>query len=150
MTDINSEGDKPLKAPAMWSHCLRVYEAMERQSVRKVIFEEERVVWEGFLTKLFKELGLSVPLYTEVRQELMRMGCMSQLRRGGGPTPSIWVLFGPPTLEEYNKVPPESINTKGGAKKRSAMDVLQAQINTINLRLGVVEKAVFNREIEAS
>jgi hypothetical protein len=58
-------------------------------------------IYTGFLTHLFKDLSISVPNYTLVRQELMRMGCVEQLHRGGGDRPSKWALIKPPTVELF-------------------------------------------------
>jgi len=58
----------------------------------------EVLVYEGFLTKLFTEVRLSTPYYTSVMNELMHMDCCRQLRRGGGSSPSTWLIVQAPTV----------------------------------------------------
>jgi transcription termination factor NusB len=66
--------------------------------------EGEAVVYEGFLTRLItQQLNLSVPYYTKVRKALLRMGCIRQLRRGGGSSPSQWELSHEPDLDSFLK-----------------------------------------------
>lgn len=141
-----SEEPQPAKAPALWGHCVRVYEAMAEQAETKTIYEVDRLVWTGYMTKLFVSLGLAVPAYTSVRRELMRMDCIRQMKRGGGSTPSVWVLFEPPSLDKYNEAKAPSIDTASGAPKRRAMEILQQQINELRQRVTALEEAHSQRE----
>lgn len=95
--------------PALFDHCVRVWEAMERKSAGTL--EDDRhieeglrgkPVYEGHLTRLFAELGLSTPYYTSVMTKLKRMNCVEQLRRGGGNAPSKWVLVREPSETLWN------------------------------------------------
>jgi hypothetical protein len=90
--------------PALFEHCVKVYEAMVQHS--GVSFDADATtsarVYEGHLTRLFGELGLSTPYYTSVRRKLVQMGCIDQVRRGGGNAPSRWILRKPPTAELWN------------------------------------------------
>jgi hypothetical protein len=70
------------------------------QKARKVSAgaEGSMIVYEGALTELItKELYLPVPYYTHVTRKLKAMGCIKQLRRGGGASPSQWQLLTAPT-----------------------------------------------------
>jgi hypothetical protein len=108
---VAEEEVQPL--PAIFEHAKNVYNEMERTAVLYTPPEgtpgEARLVWEGHLTKLITgaPLHLSVPYYTSVTRELKRMGCIRQLRRGGGNAPSQWLLLTAPTEElfrsEHNK-----------------------------------------------
>jgi len=102
MTALPQEHEAPL--PALFTHCENVYDAMFKASHR--VYTEpgttntvEMVVYEGRLTKLVESLHLPVPYYSATRTELMRMGCIRQLRRGGGSQPSQWELIRRPTEE---------------------------------------------------
>jgi hypothetical protein len=62
------------------------------------------IVYEGFLTKLVTvKLNYSVPYYTKLRVCLVQMGCMKQLKRGGGTAPSQWEMIYEPTYEAFVK-----------------------------------------------
>lgn len=134
---------EPNRSPALWKHCIEVYSTMEAQAEVKVIYEKERLVWEGHTTKLFKALHLSVPTYSAVTNELKNIGAISQLRRGGGPTKSIWVLHGTPDINKYNSQP-KSMYNKSGNRKSTALDIMQQQINTLRDRIDLLEKAAMS------
>lgn len=123
---------------AMWGHCIAVYDEMTSQAETKEIYDEERLVYTGFLTKLFRKLGLTVPQYTYVMNELKRMDCVRQLRRGGGSSPSVWVLMHSPTPELFNKATNPLLNSRGNTRK-NAVDILQSQINDLNARVDRLE-----------
>lgn len=76
----------------------------EARSVPHADNSEDRgvIVYEGFFTALIThKLNLSVPYYTSIRKALIRMGCVRQLKRGGGSAPSQWELVYEPTLEAF-------------------------------------------------
>jgi hypothetical protein len=88
--------------PAVFGHSKVVYEEMfKRASMTPVANDNPMMVYEGMLTTLFDELHLSVPFYTSVMGCLKRMGCVRQLRRGGGNSPSQWELITSPTEELF-------------------------------------------------
>lgn len=92
------EDDKPTSI--VYDHCVNVYEEMKNQSRE----EERGLVYEGHLTKLFNSLQLSTPYYTSVKNHLTAMGCIEQLRRGGGNAPSRWLLLAEPDEETFNDI----------------------------------------------
>lgn len=66
--------------------------------------EKHVIIYEGFLTQLItQKLNLSTPYYTHVRTALIRMGCIRQLKRGGGTAPSQWELIYEPTEEAFHR-----------------------------------------------
>jgi hypothetical protein len=79
-----------------------VFEEMEKTSTRKPWEGEVRHLWEGYSTKLVKNLNLSVPYYSSVLGALRDMGCIIQLRRGGGSTMSVFEMVQKPTEELWN------------------------------------------------
>jgi hypothetical protein len=95
--------------PQAFRHCEDVYKAMRKAST---IVEEEGqrwLIWEGRLTKLInEELGLPTPYYTAIRSSLARMGCIRQVQRGGGTSPSKWEIIKAPTLDAYKNAQPEA------------------------------------------
>lgn len=121
MTSTAPEENAP---PALYDHCVRTYNAMlsearrvqvapEGGDIKVVDMREPRddpehiIIYEGFLTQLItQKLNLSVPYYTKVRKALLRMGCIRQLRRGGGSSPSQWELIFEPSLDAFIKQEP--------------------------------------------
>jgi hypothetical protein len=129
--------------PALFDHCCRAYKAMLAES-KAVIGQyagdskdeqQHVVVYEGFLTQLITgELNLSVPYYTSVRKALIQMGCIRQLRRGGGTSPSQWEMIHEPTVEAFMHQQP--------AKKAKAPDrytAMQDQIVQLTSRIADLE-----------
>lgn len=127
-------------APALFRHCEAVYRAMEeRAQVQPLLqtMEEEGLVYEGFLTHLFREMNLSVPYYTTVMQALQRMDCVRQIRRGGSTTPSRWLLKQYPTLELFNQMQDKTSMKVQGRRK---VDKLEQMIHDLNRRLTSAEE----------
>jgi hypothetical protein len=91
--------------PKLFLHCSAVFEKMKTQSKPRQVEGGHALVYEGFLTKLIcEDLGLATPYYTSVMHYLKQMGCVRQLARGGGPTPSLWELMHEPDIEAFERV----------------------------------------------
>lgn len=123
--------------PAMFLHSINVYNTMRTEAaIVEWVSGGRMLVWEGFLTKLTRGLGLSTPYYTAVRRDLTRMGCIRQLRRGGGSSPSQWELIKAPTEDLYknSKVQP--------TKEKTRLDTIMQQIKDVHTRLTVVEQQI--------
>lgn len=133
------QDDRPV---ALYLHCIEVYKAMVNDAI--VINNpgdqeeaDEIVIWEGMLTALItQELHLSVPYYTKITQALKRMGCIRQLKRGGGTAPSQWELLREPTEELFAEAVPLK-------KKPVTKDALyEERFANHERRLAVLEKAL--------
>jgi hypothetical protein len=137
----------------MFDHCSRVYAAMFDAATPEEIGEitdaaraqgktlDTRMVWEGHLTRVFNQLELSTPYYTSVMNHLKRMGCVEQLRRGGGTQTSKWQLHYEPTLELYEArgsgpVNPTTLKGRVEELERLARD-RDRKLNAIMAHLGV-------------
>lgn len=110
--------------PALFEHACNVYKTMEDSSEMDDALGLR--VYEGHLTNLFKKLLLSVPYYTEIKNRLISIGCIEQVRRGGGTAMSRWVLWKPPTLEEWKYA---SSRRPG---RGNAVTVMQQQIKDLS------------------
>src|SRR4051794_10906529 len=118
MAEIAATPSSPA-TPVLFLHCRQVYDAMMQQAFKTGGGETtdgpepEMVVYEGRLVQLItRDLHLSVPYYSHVRTALMRMGCIRQLRRGGGGSPSQWELIHELTEELFlNSEPPRKPST---------------------------------------
>lgn len=113
---------------ATYHHCKMVFEEMNRLAKDHEENEVTMRVYEGFLTKLFEDLGLSVPYYSKCTTALKQMGCIRQLRRGGGNSPSQWELLKEPTEQAYTTSVPKR-------ERRTRADQMQSQINDLQLQL---------------
>lgn len=122
-----------------FKYSCQVYKVMEREA-QYVKADDGKPgttihVWEGFFTKLITEqIGLSVPYYSTIRRELLRMGCIRQLRRGGGSSPSQWELLQPPTEELWHSAPAKK--HQAGSKQAAN----EGQINDLVRRVNRMEE----------
>lgn len=117
--------------PAIYNHSVAVYDAMEStaENIQVGKTDEERgIVWTGFTTKLFADLGLSVPYYSQCLKMLKGMDCIRQLRRGGGGSPSQWLLMQRPTAELYEYYLQSNPVEKQGT---SRVDQLEQQVRDL-------------------
>jgi hypothetical protein len=135
--------------PALFGHCCRMYKAMLDQAlpVEQIGVAKEDIpddvelsdkdtimVYEGFLTDLVtRQCSLSVPYYTSARRRLMAMGCIRQLRRGGGTSPSQWELIYEPTLEAFMKAEEKKV------PKQTQESAAQQQLLSLNKRVTELE-----------
>jgi hypothetical protein len=131
--------------PAMYEHCLRVYGTMETEAQYEDVPVEgdgEAVsmkVWTGALTAVFRRLDLSTPYYTHVMQHLKRMGCVEQYKRGGGGTPSKWVLYGAPTPDLFETaVGP----TSGAGTPSTRLEAVEQQLRDQQKTINMIAKAL--------
>lgn len=118
--------------PALYEHCVEVYEQMANEAKLEVIDEsgDGRLVYEGFITRLFQDLGLSIPYFSSVMTKLKAMQSVSQLRRGGSTTPSRWVLITAPTLEAFRATPDKHLASAGSWRRG-----MEQQLRDISKRL---------------
>jgi hypothetical protein len=134
---------------ALFGHCVSVYEEMLKTAKVVPLYDQEDtdevVVWEGMLTTLItSKLNLSVPYYTSITRALKRMGCIRQIKRGGGTAPSQWELIREPTIELFDESKPLK------AKPQDKYSLMQEQLNSQNSRLlrleRVLEKIIQEQE----
>ena len=126
--------------PALWEHATRTFDAMKTIATKEPVSvsdteQVEAFVYEGFLSRLmFEELGIPVPAYGKVLGVLKDMGCISQLRRGGGSSPSRWVLWKDPDLELFYQVTDAVSATR--TQYHRELDVIRSQMADIRGALG--------------
>jgi hypothetical protein len=131
------------QVPMLYNHCESVYNALRDRAIAVPLSGEgldgkHMLVYEGFTTRLFKEvLHLSVPYYTYSLRALRQMGCIRMLKRGGGSAPSQWELIKEPTMEAFEAQSQQTVSAgKDGNEKASAetarMDALQAQVQELS------------------
>ena len=93
--------------PRLFEHVCTVFAEMRRHSVAQPTTDggetKHLLVYEGFLTHLFRDLGLPTPYFTSVMERLRAMGCVRQLGRGGGTSPSRWELIQDPDYEDFQR-----------------------------------------------
>lgn len=135
--------------PAIFRHCVSVYHAMESQASWQELFEtgETGLVYEGRLTILVtQDIGLSLPYYTDVTRALQEMGCIVQLRRGGGTTGSLWELKQEPTRilwgeSDFKRVASNNVTASRRERADQQMRDLRDQVDSLNDRTNALEEA---------
>jgi hypothetical protein len=128
--------------PAKLTHCINVYSKM-RESAEE--FHEGSVpivVWEGYFTGLMRDLKLAVPYYTMVKNLLVDMGCIKQLRRGGGNATSQWELLRPPTPELWATLPDDTTGATRTPANESSFKILQQHVAELTKRLENLERNI--------
>ena len=120
--------------PTIFDYCVQAYQAMVEEasyeSLGAAYGDDEGLVYDGYTTKLIAGLGLPTPYYTKVFQELQRMDCARQLRRGGSTTTSRWLLLQEPTPELFTKMP-DSPSAKAGYRRGSRLDNLEQRVKDL-------------------
>lgn len=119
--------------PALFQHCVAAYNKMLEKS-RPVEDNADIIVYEGYLTALIQsDLSLSIPYYTSIRKRLIEMGCVRQLRRGGGTSPSQWEMIREPTLEAFMNAEPKKV------PKQDRNTAVNQQILALSRRISSLE-----------
>lgn len=132
------------ETPVIFEHCLVAWRAMVKESIAADGYNPDTDLprlWRGSLTKLFEEEGLGISRYTMVTNLLKQMDCIFQRRRGGGTTPSEWVLLKEPDLDEYTKTNLQDAKMAG---KRG--NLVDQRINDLTQRLNVAEQRIDEME----
>jgi hypothetical protein len=133
--------------PKLFEHCSTVYEAMKAEAT----VDKGKLVYENFLTQLFAEKKLAIPYYTAVMQRLKAMGCVQQLSRGGGNTPSRWQIIREPdwdTFAVYEERRHKQ-NTKAG-QTQDMVKQLASRYNELESRLEVTEAQIAELQAKES
>lgn len=145
---------------ALWNYVEKVYSAMAEAGTVQAVDGKEAIVWEGFTTRLQKDLEVPVPYYGKILTALQMMGCAQQLRRGGGTAMSKWVLWKTPTETEYMLVK-DSIAARPRGSKVLALeqrvDNLEKRMPSIDVAKALVDlkveldqlKEMYTRDIPA-
>ena len=131
-------------APAILGHCKQVYAAMEEKAKSDA---EGNKYFEGALTRLVAECGLSNPYYTSITQALKAMDCIRQGRRGGGGIGSIWFLLQEPTEELFAAYGPERRPTSAAraveaAQLDQALKALNVRVSELELKVALLEEGL--------
>jgi hypothetical protein len=136
--------------PAMYEHCCNVYAKMKESATEETVTvlaneldndarsDVSILVYEGFFSQLFQELALSPPYYTKVRNLLIRMQCIEQIRRGGGNAKSRWRLVREPN-EEIFRVANDMKDAPSGkvAGLEQAVRALNARLQKVEAAMGI-------------
>lgn len=138
------EDDRPTSV--VFDHCNSVYAEMHQQARYEPVEGDtgnEQLIYEGHLTKLVTgDLGLATPRYTAVMNHLKAMGCVEQIRRGGGSSPSRWLLVKPPDESSFRSI--ESMNRPNSGK----IAVVGQQVRDLNKRLQTAELNIRNLQTQ--
>lgn len=137
--------------PNLFNHLVTVYRTLENEAVEETYAGQVMKTWEGpLVTKISDILGFSTPYYSKVTVPLKSMGCIKQLRRGGGSSMSMWQLIKPPTLEDFAEY--NHGKSKDKRKTSTKVDSFTARLDSFNLRLIALEnlmQTIINEQIES-
>jgi hypothetical protein len=132
--------------PALYQHCCVVFEKMHKAARPEKIENIPTLVYEGYLTRLFNELNMATPYYTTVMRRLKAMGCVRQLSRGGGSTPTRWELVEEPGWDAFEVIDERRVlaDTKLG-QATSNIRALIKRISELETRVEILES---EREVQ--
>lgn len=125
---------------------MQVYEQMSK-GARAELYEGERVlIYEGYLTKLITgaPLKLPIPYYTDIMKVLQGMGCVRQIKRGGGTAMSQWALYKRPDEDNYKLY----LSSKTPDRRTSKTALVEQRVNDLAERVSTLEDA-FQEWLEA-
>src|SRR5438552_16082227 len=90
--------------PTFFGHAIKVYSMLEREAVG-VVREDGTIVrqWTGFFTHTIKDAGFSSAYYSRIKPLLIELGCVTQVRRGGGTAPTVFILNHPPVVDDFHQ-----------------------------------------------
>lgn len=127
------------KVLALQSHCERAYEFM----LEEATYHGEALIYEGFLTHLITDkVGLSIPYYARIRGLLVDMGCIRQLKRGGGTSPSQWEMITEPTGALFNQfytTEPSATQVRNTTTERR-IKFLERQVSVLTNELEAIKE----------
>lgn len=127
----SQEQEKPTSV--IFDHCVAVYTEMLSQAREEV----DGMIYEGHLTKLITgHLGLATPRYTLILNHLKIMGCVEQLRRGGGNSPSRWLLRDPPDEDTFRSI--ENMNRAKSGKIAGLEQQIRSLTSTMHSQAGLI------------
>jgi hypothetical protein len=129
--------------PALFQHCVTVFEAMRAGALPHQIGTpgdsaapvRHAFVYQGHTTRLFRELNLPSPYYTSILQALQQMGCIKQLSRGGGSAESRWELLDDPTMDLF-------FESSGVTPGKSRMAKIEQRLADSQNRLDAIEERI--------
>ena len=144
MTDTD---ERPMKA--LYDHCITVFDEMFKEAEPEpapdlreglgapdgedVVTSSGYMIWTGHTTQLFARLGMATPYYTTVMQTLKKMGCVEQVKRGGGNSMSKWRLVRRPE-EQFFEAAEKLKKPIQGTQK-----ALEQQVRDLNNRVLTLE-----------
>jgi hypothetical protein len=125
------------RAPALYGHCVTAYNAMRAHAQP----HEAELLYQGALTHLFKEIGFTSPYYSFITRRLTAMGCVRQIRRGGGPyVESQWLLITEPTIELFHETAEsDGVNVRG---MHNSSERMEWQYRNLSQRVLRIEQAL--------
>ena len=116
----------------VYEQCVQVFEAMDRQAI--LYTDEHQRYYEGYLTYLFDDVGLSLSCYSTVMHRLQAMGCVKQKSPGSRNVPSRWIILQEPSEDLF-------IEHAVSARKHSRVKELEDRVERLEQLVAQEEKA---------
>lgn len=121
--------------PQLLQEVLLVWDFMKKTSTQT----KEGLIYRGALSTELHTAGI-VPRtkYAHVVGKLRAMGCIRQMRRGGGPQPSLWLLMVTPTEDLYYSTAHKP-DTRSGSRGPAAVVIRELDRRTKDLETRVTK-----------
>ena len=123
---------------AIFRHTIRFYDTLDAKAV-----EEDGIrVFRGHPTTIVtEEMKLPIPYYSKMRQALITIGCIQQIKRGSAKSKSEWVLVRRPEDADFDSVDPDESRNIDANTFRLYQLATDAALATIEQRLGGLDVA---------
>lgn len=135
---------------AKYMNTLAVYEYMDTNSLDDIIEGQNIRTWTGRTTEILPHLGISPPQYSPIIGKLKAMGCIAQITRGGGGTPSKWALLYKPTPDLYASSGTTASSADQHSSEAGAAQFqrdVSAIVNTLSSKVDVLLSAMENFDL---
>jgi hypothetical protein len=118
------------------------YEKMVEEAETPDPDTDGNLVWRGFITKMYEDLGFHNPEFTYTSRLLQAMDCALQLKRGARARPSEWILIQSPTPANYLRV--KDRYGAGQGNRTSPTQMVQQQNRDLAGRVRTLEQIMRN------
>lgn len=152
---MSDDEERPMKA--LYDHCNLIFDEMYKEAVpeetvvSRIEGDEQTpgtevttatgyMIWTGHTTHLFSRLGMATPYYTTVMTALKKMGCVEQIKRGGGNSMSKWRLVRKPEEDYFHAAEKLQKPVQGSQK------ALEQQVRDLNKRVTTLEDVLHDME----
>jgi hypothetical protein len=121
--------------PALWGHTQRVFKSMKDGAE---LDDEGRLIYKGYITHLFRNCNVPVPTYGPVLDILKRIGCITQVKRGGGGAMSEWQILDDLELDAFMAMLGKDM-AKSSARPNSKFPAIDQQLDDIRNNIGGID-----------
>jgi hypothetical protein len=119
--------------PKLFEHCVRLYDLMNEQATDA----SDGRFFIGHMISLIKEIGLSQSYQAKIANRMKAMGCILLVKRGAGPTYSVYKLLQQPTLELFQST--DETGERLLIRNQERENALEQRVSDLHRRIQAVE-----------